>query len=355
CLRDNISDIKAQVAANHKGINLVKALIQEYGLDVVQAYMMHIRKNAELSVRNLLKTISHRLGHNILKAVDYMDDGTPIELQITIDEKEGSAIFDFTGTGPEVYANTNAPPSVTFSAIIYCLRCLVDEDIPLNQGCLAPIDIKIPPKSILNPSDQAAVVGGNVLTSQRLVDVILKAFQACAASQGDCNNLTFGKDGKIVDGKMTDGWGYYETIAGGSGAGETWDGQSGVHVHMTNTRITDPEIIERRLDHAVMLREFSLRRGSGGKGLRRGGNGVIRDLEFREPLQVSLLTERRVFHPYGLRGGKDGAKGLNLWIRKGQIKEKDRVLNLGGKNSIKVGVGDRVVICTPGGGGWGVP
>ncbi|RIB11070.1 Hydantoinase B/oxoprolinase-domain-containing protein [Gigaspora rosea] len=355
CLRDNIADIKAQVAANHKGISLVKVLIEEYGLDVVQAYMMHIRRNAELSVRNLLKKVYHRLEQNILKAVDYMDDGTPIELQITINEKDGSAIFDFTGTGPEVFANTNAPPSVTFSAIIYCLRCLVDEDIPLNQGCLTPINIRIPPNSLLNPSDQAAVVGGNVLTSQRLVDVILKAFQACAASQGDCNNLTFGKDEKIVDGKKIDGWGYYETIAGGSGAGETWDGQSGVHVHMTNTRITDPEIIERRLDHAVVLREFSLRKGSGGKGLHRGGDGVIRDLEFREPLQVSLLTERRVFHPYGLRGGKDGAKGLNLWIRKGNVKGRDRVLNLGSKNSFKVGTGDRVVICTPGGGGWGTP
>ncbi|CAG8444302.1 15333_t:CDS:10 [Acaulospora colombiana] len=360
CLRDNISDLKAQVAANHKGITLVKALIRECGLDVVQAYMMHIRKNAELSVRELLKDVRRKIGSNVLKAMDYMDDGTPIKLQITIDEKEGSAVFDFAGTGPEVYGNTNAPSSVTFSAIIYCLRSLIANDIPLNQGCLTPIDIRIPEKSFLNPSDRAAVVGGNVLTSQRLVDTILKAFQACAASQGDCNNLTFGKDEIFVDGKkVKDGWGYYETIAGGSGAGPTWDGQSGVHVHMTNTRITDPEILERRLNHAVLLREFSLRKGSGGKGLHRGGDGVIRDLEFRESIQVSILSERRVYHPYGLNGGKDGSRGLNLWIRKndGANQEEEsgeRILNLGGKNTFQVGIGDRVIICTPGGGGWGV-
>ncbi|CAG8552365.1 8281_t:CDS:2 [Ambispora gerdemannii] len=355
CLRDNVSDLKAQVAANHKGILLAKALIQECGLDVVQAYMMYIRKNAELSVRELLKAVHRRMDGEKLEAVDYMDDGTPIRLQISINENEGSAIFDFHGTGPEVYSNTNAPPSVTYSAIIYCLRCLIAEDIPLNQGCLTPIDVRIPPKSFLNPSDKAAVVGGNVLTSQRLVDVILKAFGACAASQGDCNNLTFGKGGKSEDGKkVVEGWGYYETIAGGSGAGSTWNGQSGVHTHMTNTRITDPEILERRYDHAIILREFSLRRGSGGAGLHRGGDGVIRDLEFCEPLQVSILSERRVFHPYGLNGGKDGACGLNLLIRKNENGD-ERVLNLGGKNSVEVKSGDRVIICTPGGGGWGPP
>ncbi|CAG8509076.1 15482_t:CDS:2 [Funneliformis mosseae] len=378
CLRDNVSDLKAQVAANLKGITLVKALIQEYGLDVVLAYMMYIRKNAEISVKELLKDVSRRIGCTVLKAIDFMDDGSPIQLKITIDEKEGTAEFDFSGTGPEVYgtlnliacnllllkiliqlqrvANYNAPPSVTYSAIIYCLRSLIANDIPLNQGCLTPIDIKIPEKSFLNPSDKAAVVGGNVLTSQRLVDVILKAFQACAASQGDCNNLTFGKGGKTEDGtKVIEGWGYYETIAGGSGAGPTWTGQSGVHTHMTNTRITDPEILEKRYDHSIILREFSLRRGSGGAGLHKGGNGVIRDIEFREPLQVSILSERRVHHPYGLQGGKNGSKGLNLWIRRNENDGEVRTINLGGRNTVKVNVGDRIVICTPGGGGWGIP
>ncbi|CAG8570843.1 4023_t:CDS:10 [Paraglomus occultum] len=355
CLADNISDLKAQVAANHKGITLVKSLIKEYGLDVVQAYMAYIRKNAELSVRYLLKGISRKVGGCSLKAVDYMDDGSPICLEITVNEEDGTAVFDFHGTGPEVYGNTNAPPAVTHSAIIYCLRCLIANDIPLNQGCLAPITVRIPSNSFLNPSEKAAVVGGNVLTSQRVVDVILKAFGACAASQGDCNNLTFGKGGKVDEsGKVLEGWGYYETIAGGSGAGPTWHGQSGVHTHMTNTRITDPEILERRYDHSVVLREFSLRRGSGGAGLYNGGNGVIRDLEFREPLQVSILSERRVYYPYGLNHGKFGARGLNLLIRK-EGDGSSRVLNLGGKNTVKVNAGDRIVICTPGGGGWGAP
>jgi 5-oxoprolinase (ATP-hydrolysing) len=178
-----------------------------------------------------------------------------------------------------VLANWNAPQAVTYSAIIYCLRCLISEDIPLNQGCLKPIHVIIPPKSFLSPSDKAAVVGGNVLTSQRVTDVILKAFKACAASQGDTNNLTFGFGGKAEkEGEEeVKGFGYYETIAGGSGAGPTWDGTNGVHTHMTNTRITDTEVFERR--YPVLLKEFSLRAGSGGAGKYRGGDGVIRDIE----------------------------------------------------------------------------
>jgi 5-oxoprolinase (ATP-hydrolysing) len=239
---------------------------------------------------------------------------------------------------------------VTYSAIIYCLRCLVNEDIPLNQGCLAPIQVKIEENSLLSPSFDAAVVGGNVLTSQRLVDVILRAFGACAASQGDCNNFTFGVNAVAADGKSTSGWGYYETIAGGSGAGPTWSGKSGVHTHMTNTRITDPEVLEQR--YPVILHEFSLRRGSGGRGKHHGGDGVIRELEFLEDgIQVSLLTERRVFQPYGLEGGEPGARGLNLWIRT----KRGVTMNAGGKNTLVVEAGDRVRICTPGGGGWGRP
>lgn len=193
-------------------------------------------------------------------------------LTVTIDRTEGSAVFDFSGSGWEIYGNLNAPPAVTCSAVIYCLRCLLpDSDIPLNQGCLTPIEIRIPKGSILNPSPRAAVVGGNVLTSQRVTDVILLAFQACAASQGCMNNLTFGSDKT---------GGYYETIAGGSGAGPTWQGCDGVHTHMTNTRITDAEILERR--YAVILRRFGIRDGSGGRGRFRGGNGVVREIEFRE-------------------------------------------------------------------------
>ena len=210
-------------------------------------------------------------------AEDFLDDGTPIRLTVHIDRVLGSAIFDFTGTGPEIYGNLNAPPAVTASAIIYCLRCLLPTtDIPLNQGCLAPIEIRIPKNTILNPSSEAAVVGGNVTTSQRVTDVVLRAFKACAASQGCMNNLTFG------DASM----GYYETIAGGAGAGPTWHGCSAVHTHMTNTRITDPEILERR--YPVLLREFAVRKNSGGEGLFRGGDGTVRQMEFTKVFSESL-------------------------------------------------------------------
>ncbi|KAF9898987.1 hypothetical protein BX616_003390 [Lobosporangium transversale] len=377
CLRDNVSDLKAQVAANHKGIGLVKGLVAEYGLDVVQAYMMHIRKNAEMAVRDLLKGALRRSEGKDLVATDFMDDGSRISLRIEINPEDGSTVFDFEGTSEEVYGNCNAPASVTYSAIIYCLRCMVAVDIPLNQGCLSPVTIKIPEKSMLAPSETAAVVGGNVLVSQRLVDVILKAFQVCGASQGCMNNLTFGVGGKTVDTKtgetkVVEGWGYYETIGGGAGAGPTWNGQSGVHTHMTNTRITDPEIMERR--YPVILREFALRQGSGGEGLHPGGEGLVRNIEFLEPMEVSILSERRVFQPYGMAGGGPGQSGKNLWVQKRTVRKKDgsllaasetdtykkdeietvyRTVNLSGKNTANVRAGDRLLICTPGGGGWG--
>nr|CAD70763.1 related to 5-oxoprolinase [Neurospora crassa] len=385
CLADNMSDLRAQVSANQKGISLIETLIAEYGEDTVQFYMVAIQNNAEQQVRNLLRTVHKRFQGRDLSAIDYMDDGSPIQLKVTIDPEAGEAVFDFAGTGPEVYANINAPEAISYSAIIYTLRCMISEDIPLNQGCLKPVTVKIPPKSLLSPSDNAAVVGGNVLTSQRITDVIFKAFQACAASQGCCNNLTFGFGGNVAGEKEVKGFGYYETIAGGSGAGPTWEGTDGVHVHMTNTRITDSEIFERR--YPVLLREFSIRKGSGGKGKHRGGDGVVRDIEFRLPLQVSILSERRVYRPYGLAGGEDAQCGLNLWVRKvkkarwedtlrkiqngeqdqqqeeEEKKKKEvggeaegyeeRVINMGAKNSAPMKAGDRIIICTPGGGGWG--
>ena len=409
CLADNMNDLKAQIAANQKGMNLISALISDYTELVVQFYMRNIQSNAEQSVRSLLKDVASRFSGRDLTAVDFMDDGTPIHLKITISAEKGEAVFDFTGTGPEVYGNINAPEAVTYSAIIYCLRSLISEDIPLNQGCLAPIDVRIPRGSFLSPSEKAAVVGGNVLTSQRVTDVILRCFNACAASQGDCNNLTFGFGGnpssKSSDDKSTattskdngkkkggsnstptKGFGYYETIAGGSGAGPTWDGTSGVHTHMTNTRITDAEVFERR--YPVILREFSLRKGSAGQGLHPGGEGVIRDIEFRIPVQVSILSERRVYRPYGLEGGEDAGVGVNYWVRRikresgmrelmmlngqaeapeerrngevearkeGREKEEEelRWISLGGKNTAAMSPGERIVICTPGGGGWG--
>jgi len=312
--------------------------------------MRFIRSNAELAVRNLLREVSKKQGTNELFARDYMDDGSPIQLRVTINAEEGSADFDFEGTGPEVHGNHNCPKSVVYSAIIYCLRAMVDQDIPLNQGCLVPINVKIPECCFLDPSDTAAVVGGNVLTSQRITDVVLKAFNACAASQGDCNNLTFGLGGTDEKGNHVEGFGYYETIAGGSGAGPGWHGTSGIHTHMTNTRITDPEIMEKR--YPVVLRQFSLRDGSGGQGEFKGGDGVIRDIEFlSKQIQVSILSERRVFKPFGLEGGEDAKSGLNIWVRKQG--DKERHINLGGKTTAKMNRGDRIIINTPGGGGWG--
>ncbi|TQB70395.1 hypothetical protein MPDQ_000609 [Monascus purpureus] len=353
CLNDNISDLKAQVAANTRGITLIQALFQEYGVDTVQKYMYAIQSTAEVAVRNLLKELYQRFGGQPLEAVDYMDDGTPIKLKVTINGEDGSAVFDFEGTGPEVYGSWNAPIAITHSAIIYCLRCMIKSDIPLNQGCLAPIDIHVPSPSILSPTKTAAVVGGNVVTSQRITDVVLKAFRACAASQGCCNNLTFGMDSRVdpETGATIPSFGYYETIAGGSGAGPTWNGESGVHVHMTNTRITDPEVLEKR--YPTLLRQFTLRPSSGGKGLHPGGDGVIRDIEFLAPIQVSILSERRVYHPYGLEGGEDAATGLNLWITKDPETGAMRTVNIGGKNTVSAKTHDRVIIMTAGGGGWG--
>ena len=379
-LADNINDLRAQVSANQKGISLIEGLMREHGGETVGLYMAKIQDNAEQCVRRLLREVHLRFGGQPLTAVDYMDDGTPIRLRISIDGDEGSAEFDFEGTGPEVYGNINAPEAITYSAIIYCLRCLVSDDIPLNQGCLKPIRVRIPAQSVLSPSPGAAVVGGNVLTSQRITDVILRAFEACAASQGCCNNLTFGFGGNQAGGETVRGFGYYETIAGGSGAGPDWEGASGVHVHMTNTRITDSEIFERR--YPVLLRDFSIRRGSGGAGQHRGGDGVTRDIEFRVPLQVSILSERRVYPPYGLAGGEDGARGLNVWVRRvpkhdwdrslarlrqgggdgggdgdgdedGDGEREERHINLGAKNSAAMEAGDRIIVHTPGGGGWG--
>ncbi|XP_069771232.1 5-oxoprolinase isoform X3 [Narcine bancroftii] len=341
-LHDNLSDLRAQVAANRKGIQLMNELIDAYGLEVVQAYMAHIQANAEIAVREMLRGFVQRYrprdGELEVSAEDHMDDGTPIRLKVSITAEQGSAVFDFTASGTEVFGNCNAPRAITLSALIYCLRCMVGQDIPLNQGCLAPVKIILPKGSILDPSPDAAVVGGNVLTSQRVVDVIFKAFGVCAASQGCMNNITFGNEQV----------GYYETVAGGSGAGPQWHGRGGVHTHMTNTRITDPEILEKR--YPVILKRFELNPGSGGNGYHRGGDGVVRELLFRERMVLSVLTERRVFRPYGLDGGEAGARGLNLLLR-----EDGRTINLGAKTSVAVRPGDTFQLYTPGGGGWGSP
>ena len=375
---DNLSDLNAQAAANRRGAALLDELIDEHGLETVQAYMRFVQANAELAVRDMLKETARGLlaetarGASdasepkanertdertvVLRAEDRMDDGSAIRLELRLDASDGSATFDFAGTSPEVYGNWNAPPAVTCAAVIYCLRCLVNQEIPLNEGCLAPVTLKIPEGCFLAPSEDAAVVGGNVLTSQRVTDVCLAALRACANAQGCMNNLTFGDES----------FGYYETIGGGAGAGPTWAGASGTQCHMTNTRITDPEILERRFP--VLVRAFEIREGSGGVGKHRGGDGLRREIEFLRPITVSVLTERRVFAPRGVAGGGDGKTGGNALLvsdaetRAGDDHETSRetsrgrrVVNLGGKNSVTVAAGDILRILSPGGGGYGEP
>jgi 5-oxoprolinase (ATP-hydrolysing) len=352
-LDDNLSDLKAQVAANKKGMTLIQSLMDEYSQPVVQLYMSAIQQNAEIAVRRFLKNTRQQRGA-LLSASDQMDNGSEMKLSVSIND-DGSATFDFTGTAPEMYSNMNAPPSITYSAIIYTLRLLIGVDIPMNQGCLAPVTVVLPKGSFLNPSSGAAVCAGNTQTSQRLCDVILKAFRAAAASHGCMNCLGFFGEVSNPSGGPEHSYAFGETICGGSGATAVADGADAVHTHMTNTRITDPETLERR--YPVILREFSIRSGSGGTGLHKGGEGAIRDIECRAPLRFSVITERRSVAPYGMVGGGKGGKGVNYWVRK--VKRDDsedfeqRWINIGPKNMVSMQTGDRCVIYTPGGGGWG--
>jgi 5-oxoprolinase (ATP-hydrolysing) len=323
--RDNLADLAAQVAANRAGARLLGELMDRYGWETVAAYMGHVQDNAAERVQEAIA----RLPRGVRRFEDALDDGTPIRVALAIGD--GRMIIDFAGTGPEVEGNLNAPRAVTVAAVIYVLRALVGEDIPLNSGCLRPVELRIPPGSILSPSPWRAVAGGNVETSQRIVDVLLGALGQVAASQGTMNNLTFGDER----------FGYYETIAGGAGAGDGFHGVSGVHTHMTNTRITDPEVLEVR--YPVRLWEFSIRRGSGGRGRYRGGDGLVREIELLRPMRVSILSERRVRAPYGLAGGEPGARGRNLWDGR----------ELPGKVAFDALAGERIRIETPGGGGYG--
>jgi 5-oxoprolinase (ATP-hydrolysing) len=336
-VHDNLTDVAAQVAANTIGANQLLRLVERYSLPVVAAYMDHIQQAAAQKMRSALSHIPD----GTYSHTDHLDDGTPICVGIT---KTGDhAVVDFTGTGPVLATNLNANRAIVTAAVLYVFRCLINEDIPLNGGVLEPVQIVLPP-CLLNPTpavDPAmspAVVGGNVETSQRVVDTLLGALQAAAASQGTMNNLTFGDAS----------FGYYETICGGSGATANANGADAVHTHMTNTRLTDPEVIERR--YPVRVREFCIRRGSGGNGEHCGGDGVVRRLEFLHPLTVSMLSERRAtFAPFGLDGGGDGAKGRNTLRRVDSAKIED----LGGKFAIEVRPGDVLTIETPGGGGVG--
>ena len=351
-IENNISDLKAQVSANQRGINLLYDLIKEYGFPLVEYNMKSIRKNAENVVRDFLRNQARINSNKIISAVDYFDDGTPIKVQIKIDGEKGEAFFDFEGTGEEVYGCMNSPPSITYSCVIYVLRCLIDKDIPLNQGCLTPCTFNIPKGSILNPTEFVAVCGSTI-SGQRITDVILKAFGSCAASQGCANSFGFGTGGKDpLTGESQKGFTYAEAIGGGVGAGPWGCGADACNVHCTNTRTTDIEIIEARTP--VIITEWKIRKGSGGKGRYYGGNGCVREIEARIPLRVSILSERRVFAPYGLEGGEDGARGLNFWFRKKEDGSYAKT-RIGSKEIFHVSTGDRVQINTPGGGGYGLP
>ncbi|MCA9111402.1 MAG: hydantoinase B/oxoprolinase family protein, partial [Planctomycetaceae bacterium] len=338
-VEDNMADIAAQVAANQAGARLLRELIAQHSLDVVLAYMEHIQSAAARKMRMAISV----LADGERKFTDHLDDGSPVTVTITI--RGELAKVDFTGTGPVLSSNLNANRAIVTAAVLYVFRCLINEDIPLNSGVLEPIEIVLP-ECLLNPPAEddpakcAAVVGGNVETSQRVVDVLLGALGLAAASQGTMNNLTFGNER----------FGYYETICGGSGATALSDGADAVHTHMTNTRLTDIEIIERR--YPVRIREFSIRRGSGGRGTHRGGDGIRREIEFLSPLKISLLTQRRgTFTPYGLSGGENGQIGRNTLRRHGT----DELIDLGGCAQVEVGAGDVLSIETPGGGGFGQP
>jgi len=331
-----VADLQAQVAANTLGARLLCELADREGADAVAAYMGHIQDNGDEVVQAWLRGW---VG-GARRFADAMDDGTPIRVALTVRPagERRELVVDFEGTGPATAGNLNAPPAVVRAAVLYVLRCVVDREIPLNEGCLRAVRIRIPEGSLLRPPPGAAVVGGNVETSQRLVDVLLGALGVAAASQGTMNNLTFGDAGR----------GYYETVCGGAGAGEGRAGTDAVHTHMTNTRITDTEVLERR--QPVLVREFGLRDGSGGAGRWPGGRGVRRVLEFRAPLQVSLLSQRRERPPFGLAGGHSGASGRASLERADGPREE-----LAGCFAIQVEPGDRLVLETPGGGGFGQP
>jgi 5-oxoprolinase (ATP-hydrolysing) len=328
----NIGDLRAQVAACSRGARELRRAFAEHGEGVVMAYMAHVQANAAEAVRNLLSGLSS--GSFRCEA----DDGWSVAVAVSVDREARTAVVDFTGTSGQLASNFNAPPSIARAATLYVVRTLLDDDIPMNDGCLAPITIVNPAGSLLNPRPPAAVVAGNVETSQVVTDALYGATGALAAAQGTMNNFTFGDD-RVQ---------YYETICGGAGAGPGFDGADAVHTHMTNSRLTDPEVIESRFP--VLVERFSIRRGSGGAGRWRGGDGVIRQVRFLKAMAASILSNRRRVPPFGLDGGAPGAVGRNYIIRADGRRE-----DLPACAAVQVEAGDVFVIETPGGGGFGAP
>ncbi|GAA2254308.1 hydantoinase B/oxoprolinase family protein [Streptomyces indiaensis] len=330
--RTNLADLRAQIAANRKGVDEVGRMIDDYGLDVVQAYMRHVQDNAEEAVRRVIDALDD--GEYTYET----DSGAVIRVAVRVDRGRRAATIDFTGTSAQLPTNFNAPFSVVNAAVLYVFRTLVADDIPLNDGCLRPLRIVVPPGSLLAPEPPAAVVAGNVETSQAVTGALYAALGVQAEGSGTMNNVTFGNERHQ----------YYETVASGSGAGDGFPGAPVVQTHMTNSRLTDPEVLEWRLP--VRLEEFAVRRGSGGAGRWRGGDGAVRRIRFLEPMTVSTLSQHRRVAPYGMAGGEPGALGAN------RVEHTDgTVTELGGSDSADLVTGDVLVIETPGGGGYGPP
>ncbi|MFD5634235.1 hydantoinase B/oxoprolinase family protein [Streptomyces sp. NPDC127077] len=330
--RTNLADLRAQIAANRKGVDEVGRMIEDFGLDVVQAYMRHVQDNAEEAVRRVIDTLQGG------ECAYETDSGAVIRVRVSVDRDARSATVDFTGTSAQLGTNFNAPFAVVNAAVLYVFRTLVDDDIPLNDGCLRPLRIVVPPGSMLAPEPPAAVVAGNVETSQAITGALYAALGVQAEGSGTMNNVTFGNERHQ----------YYETVASGSGAGDGFPGAPVVQTHMTNSRLTDPEVLEWRLP--VRLEEFAIRHGSGGPGHWRGGDGAVRRIRFLEPMTVSTLSQHRRVPPYGMAGGGPGALGVN------RVERADgTVTELDGSDAADVGPGDVLVIETPGGGGGGPP
>ncbi len=328
----NIADIKAQVAANEFGVQELGRVVARYGWPTVAAYMRHVMDNAAESVRQVISRIHDG-------TYDYrMDDGSLLRVAVRVDRTARRAVVDFTGTGAQHADNFNAPPAVTRAAVLYCFRCLVAADIPLNDGCLVPIDIIIPPGTFLSPRPGAAVVAGNTEVSQAACNALFGALGVVASAQATMNNVLFGDATHQ----------YYETVCGGYGAGPDFDGASAVQTHMTNTRMTDPEVLELR--YPVRLEHFGIRRGSGGAGKHRGGDGAIRRLRFLAPMLAVIVSSRRNVAPFGMAGGAPGAVGLQWVERVDRTRE-----SMGGVDQAVLGAGDLLHLETPGGGGYGVP
>lgn len=336
---ENLADLGAAVAANRRGVAALRQLAADAGEEEVRRYMSALYSRAADRMRSALEDHVRSTGRQSFHARERLDDGSPIEVAVTVDR--GSARIDFTGSAAVHSGNLNATPAIVRSATIYVLRLLIGVRLQLNEGLLEPVEIEIP-RGMLNPEFPAdprrcpAVVGGNVETSQRVVDTLIKALGLCACGQGTMNNTLFGDET----------FGYYETVGGGAGAGPGFRGASGVHTHMTNTRITDPEVLEHR--YPVRLERFALRRGSGGPGRYPGGDGLRRELRFLTPQQVSVLGQHRVERPYGVDGGESGSVGRARILRTG-----GGVRELASVDQADVMPGDLLVLETPGGGGWG--